>query len=102
MRETAGNAFRRRLHLYAEKAINQGNKGGEVPMLVEASVEILSLLFLLGGLQALLWGLGLVGDSVSIHNTHVVNAVLPLDSKDPGSADPPSTPLPLVEVSSFL
>ena len=36
------------------------------------------LLFPIGGLHALLWGLGLLGDGVSIHNTHVVNAVRPL------------------------
>ena len=36
---------------------------------------------MLSGLKALLRGFGLVGDGVSIHNTHVMNTVRPLCSK---------------------
>ena len=36
---------------------------------------------MLGGIQALIQGLGLVGYGVSINNTHVVNAVRPLSPK---------------------
>ena len=51
--------------------------------LIKTSVEVLLLLFAIGGLQALLRGLGIVGYGVSIHNMHVVNAVRPLIQKIP-------------------
>ena len=46
--------------------------------LVKTSVEVILLLIAIGGLQALLRGLVLVADGVSIHDTHVVNTVHPL------------------------
>ena len=44
-------------------------------------VEVLLLIFALGGLNALLWGFGMVGDGVIIHDTHVANNVRPLIPK---------------------
>ena len=49
-----------------------------MPTLLEASVNILFLILLLSGLQALLGGFGLVGGGVSIHNNHVVNTICPM------------------------
>ena len=46
--------------------------------LFEASVEILIFLRLLSGFQALLGVFGLLGNGISIHDTHVVNNVRPL------------------------
>ena len=51
-------------------------------MLVYANIEVITLLLALGDLQALLWGLGLVGDGTSIHGTHVVNNVHPLSPQN--------------------
>ena len=51
------------------------------------------ILFALGGLHALLQGFGLVGDSVSIHDTHVVNTILPLGPKVPDQKVPLLPPL---------
>ena len=78
-----GNAFKRRPRLYPEKSINRGDEGGEVYTPVKKSVEVLPLIFALGSLQALLRSLGLVGDGVSIHNTHVVNAFYTMSPKIP-------------------
>ena len=50
-------------------------------MLVQGSVEVLPLLFALVGIKALLRGLVLVGYGVSIHDTHVMNAVHTLNPK---------------------
>ena len=44
-------------------------------MLVKTSVDVLLILLALGSLQELLWGLGMVGDGVGIHNTDVVNNI---------------------------
>ena len=46
--------------------------------LFEAGVEVLTLLLLLRGLQALIGVFGLVGVEFSIHDMHVVNTVYPL------------------------
>ena len=61
--------------------------------LVSASIKVLPLLFALGVLQALLWGLGLLGDGVSIHDTHVVNAVFNLSPDILYQQSPLSPPL---------
>ena len=47
-------------------------------MLFEAGVNILLLLCLLSGFQAVLGGFGMVGGGISIHDTHVVNNIRPL------------------------
>ena len=47
-------------------------------MLIGTSVEVLLLLLLLDSLQAIISFFGLVGDGVSINDTHVVNNVCPL------------------------
>ena len=47
-------------------------------MMFEAGVEVLLLLLLLSGFQALLGFFLLVGGGISIHYTHVVNTVRPL------------------------
>ena len=47
-------------------------------MLFETSVYVILLLLPLSGLQALLGGLGLVGCSIGIHDTYVVNNFRPL------------------------
>ena len=44
----------------------------------EAGIEIIVILLLLRGFQALLGVFGLVGGGFSIHNTHIVNTVRPL------------------------
>ena len=46
--------------------------------LFESGVEVLLILLLLSGFQALLGIFGLLVDGVSIHDTHVVNTVYPL------------------------
>ena len=83
-----GNAFKRRLCPSSKKAVHRGNEGGVVFTIVEGIVEVLPLLFALGSLQALLRGLGLVGDGVSIHNTRIVNSVRPLSPKIPDQQVP--------------
>ena len=50
MFEASENEFTHHLHLDPEKAIHQGDKGGEVSKLVKTSVEVLLLLLALGGL----------------------------------------------------
>ena len=47
-------------------------------MLFEAIIEILLLLPIISGFQALLGFLGLVRAGISIHNTHIMNTVRPL------------------------
>ena len=47
-------------------------------MLFEAGIEVLLLILLLRGFQALLLGFGLIRGSVGIHDTHVANTVRPL------------------------
>ena len=49
-------------------------------MLFEAGIEVLLLILLLSGFQALLVVFGLVGGGVIIHDTHVMNTVSPLGS----------------------
>ena len=46
--------------------------------LFEAAIELILLLIPLGSFQSFLGGFGLVGDGVSIHDTHVVNNFCPL------------------------
>ena len=53
----------------------------EVSKLFESDVETLLMICLLGGLQALIRGFGLIGGGISIHNTNVVNTVHPLRPK---------------------
>ena len=47
----------------------------------EAGIEIIVILLLLRGFQALLGVFGLVGGGVSIHDTHVINTVCTLRPK---------------------
>ena len=47
----------------------------------EAGVNILLLLCLLSGFQAVLGGFGMVGGGISIHDTHVVNTVRTLNTE---------------------
>ena len=63
---------------WPEKSVHWDYKGNEVLTPFGAGWKILLFLQFLRILQALLGGFGLVGGSVSIHNTHVVNTVLPL------------------------
>ena len=49
-----------------------------MPTLFESDVELLLPLLVLRGFQELLGDFGLAGVGVGIHNTHVVNDVLPL------------------------
>ena len=49
-----------------------------MPTLLEASVNIISLILLLSGLQALFGDFGLVGGGISIHNKHVANTICPM------------------------
>ena len=89
----AGNEFKHRLRLDPKKAIHLGNEGDEASTLILKIVEVLFLLFALGGLQALLQGFRLVGDSVIIHDMHVVNTVCPLSPNIPDQ-QPLSPPAP--------
>ena len=78
-REAAVNTFKCRLCLNPNKEVHLGYKGSDVPMLFEASVNIILIILLLGGFQALLGCFGLVGGGVSIHEIHVVDTVHPLN-----------------------
>ena len=49
---------------------------------------------MIGSLQAFLRGFELVGDGVSIHDTHVVNAVRPLNTNIPDQQAPLTPPPP--------
>ena len=53
----------------------QGDKGGEVPTLLEASLQIHIFLPLFRLVEAFLRRLCLIGEVVSVHDTHVVNTV---------------------------
>ena len=46
--------------------------------LFEAAIDSVLLLIPLCSFQSFLGGFGLVGDGLSIHDTHVVNTVCPL------------------------
>ena len=66
----------RRLHL--QKPVHRGDKGGEVPTLLEASLHIHLFLPLFCLVEALLRLLNLVCEGVSVHDTHVLNTAGPL------------------------
>ena len=68
-------------HLHTQLSIQQGKKGGEVPVLLEACLQVYSLLCPLRLLQVLLQGLRLVGLDISVHDMHVVNTVSPIQSE---------------------
>ena len=57
-------------------------------MLFEAGIEVLHLILLLSGLQALLGGCGQVGEAVHIHDTHFVNTVRTMRTKVPDQEIP--------------
>ena len=64
--------------LHTQKSIHQGNKGEEVPALLEACLKVNSLLLPLRVLQALLRGLFRMVLGISVHDTHVMNTVSPI------------------------
>ena len=51
--------------------------------LFEAAIELVLLLIPLCSFQSFLGGFGLVGDGVSIHDTHVMSTVRPLRPEVP-------------------
>ena len=61
--------------LHTQKSINRGNKGGEVPALMEACLQVHALLRLLRLLQSLFRGLHQMGLGISVHDTHSVKTV---------------------------
>ena len=69
----------RRLHPY--QPLQKGNKGGEVPTLMEESLQIHLFLPLFCLVEALLRLLQLVCEDISVHYTHAVNNVVPLLSE---------------------
>ena len=80
-REAGGDMFKCCFRLKPKKTVHWGNKGSEFSTLFKSGVEVLLLLLLLGGLQALLGDFGLVVGGVSIHDMHVMNTVRPLLSE---------------------
>ena len=63
-----------------------------MPPIFYTSVEVLLLIILIIGLQVLLGGFGLVGDGVSIRDTHTMNTILPLHPQVPYQETPFSPP----------
>ena len=64
--------------LHTQQFIHQGQKEGEVPLLMESCLQVYLLICPLGLLQALLRGLLQMGLSISFNDTHVVNTVSPI------------------------
>ena len=63
---------------HTQQYINRGNKGAEVPALLEACLQVNSLLCPLRILQALLKGLRRMGLGISVHYMNVVNTDSPI------------------------
>ena len=70
--EAYGCAFKRSLRLHSKEAIHRDVKGGGVGTLTEEILQVFLFLLLLRCLEVLLQKLFLVGEGVSVHNTHVV------------------------------
>ena len=66
----------RRLH--NQKSINRDNKGGEVPALLDACLQVYLIICPLCLLQAFLRGICRIGLFINVHNTHVVNTLSPI------------------------
>ena len=76
--QATGYPFQGSRRLYTQQSIHQGNKGGEVPELLEACLQVYLLLCPFRLLQALLRLLPRIGLGISIHDTHVVNNFSPI------------------------
>ena len=75
---STGYPFQVSRRLHPHQPVHRGDKGGEVPTLLEASLQIHLFLPLLRLVEAFLQLLQLICEGVSVHNTHVVNTVGPL------------------------
>ena len=76
--QVTGYPFQGSRRLHPQKPVNRGDKGGEVPTLLEASLQIHLFLPLFCLVEAFIRRLWLISEGVSVHNTHVVNTVSPL------------------------
>ena len=76
--QSTGYPFQGSRRLHPQQPVHQGNKGREVPTLLEASLQIHLLLPLFSLVEALLRRFFQVRQGVSVHDTHVVNTVSPL------------------------
>ena len=76
--QATGYNFQGSRRLHPQQPFHRGDKGGEVPTLLEASLHIHLFLPLFCLMEALIRLLNMVCEGVSIHNTHVVNTVGPL------------------------
>ena len=64
--------------LHSQQSIHHGDKGGEVPALLEECLQLHPLLPPLRLMQALFRCFPLMGIGVSVHDIHVVNTVGPV------------------------
>ena len=76
--QATGYPFQGSRRLHPQQPIHQGDKGGEVPTLLEASLQIHNFLPLFRLVEEFLWLLQLICEGVSVHDMHVVNTVGPL------------------------
>ena len=76
--QATGYFFQGSRRLHPQQPVDRGNKKGEVPTLLEASLQIHLFLPRFCLVQAFLRLLQLVCEGVSVHNTYVVNTVGPL------------------------
>ena len=78
-----GYPFQGSRRLHPQQPVHLGDKGGEVPTLLEASLQIHLLFPPFRLVEALFWVLFLVRRGVSVNDTHVVNTVSPLLTEVP-------------------
>ena len=75
--EANGYVFKRSLRLHIKGAFHRDEKGLELAILLDASLQVFTLILLIIHLEALLQILVLVGEGVRVHDTHVVNTIRP-------------------------
>ena len=76
-REVSGYAFKRSLRLHTKEAVQEDDKWGEVELLQEAIIQVLTLFLFLGCQEAILWILVMGREGISVHGVYVVNTVQP-------------------------
>ena len=73
--QATGYPFQGSRCLHLQQPVHRGNKGGELPMLLEASLQIHLFLPFLRLVETFLRRLCLISEGVSVHDTHVMNTV---------------------------
>ena len=76
--QTTGHPFQGFRQFHTQKSVHRGNKGGEVPELLETCLQVHLLLPPLCLLKALLLCFLLMVIGVSVHEMHVLNTVGPV------------------------